>query len=220
MKNIIILLTALVLLTTLALTGCSNQTTYTGNDVDLEKTFTYKDFTSVEISRTIEYHITQGNDYDVVASFPQNLSANLKISQTGQILKVTLKNGAYADAKFVIRITMPILTRLELSGTTVGEVTGFNSSNDFTLKMDGTNTCSLNGSVRHADMQIFGTNLVYAADFRTQTSDINMTGSSMATVNVIDTLNVNIKDLCTLKYIGNPKLGDIHIENSATIKQQ
>ncbi len=217
MKNAVILL-ALASLSALLLIGCSCQTTYTGSGATLEKTLTYRDFTSIEISRIFVYHIAQADHYSVVASLPENLTDNLRISQSGQKLAVTLKDGAYVDAEFEVTITMPALDRLVVSGTTVGDVTGFNSG-EFALKMVGTNICRLNGSARHATIQILGVSQLDASGFQTQTADVNMSGSTIATVNAVGILNAHIKGLSTLKYIGNPTMGDIRVGNLATIRQ-
>ncbi len=219
MKNVM-LLAALASLGALLLIGCSDQNTYTGNGATLNKTFAYREFSSVEISGTVEYRVTQANNYGIEASLPENLTDNLRVSQSGQKLVVTLKQGEYVNAKYRISIAMPVLDRLEVSGTTTGAVTGFNSTGEFSLKMEGTNICSLNGSARHATVEILGTSLVDAAKFQTQTADVNMSGCSTATVNNLGTLNAHIKDLSTLNYIGNPTLADIRVENSAAIKRQ
>ncbi len=215
-----LLLTALGLLSVLLLIGCSNQATYTGNGATLEKAFAYRDFSTIEISGTVEYHIAHEDNYSVVASLPENLSNNLKISQSSQKLTIALKKGEYVNAKYRVNITMPVLDQLMVSGTTVGNVAGFNSSSEFALKMDGTNVCSLIGSARHATLQILGAGLANAADFQTQTADVSLSGCSSATVNNQGILNARIKDISTLNYIGDPTLADIRVQDSSSIKRQ
>ena len=131
-------------------------------------------------------------------------------------------------------ITMPKLVGANFSGASHGTITGFRSNSDFNLavsgasslssdieadnvEMDlsGASTVTLSGAARDVDVQASGASHLDLEDFAVESASVSLS----ATVNVKESLDrVNLSGASHLRYIGNPRIGDLNTSDASTIK--
>ena len=119
----------------IATAGCA---VITGSGNLETREFSNTDFTRLEIGYAFEAEIHQDDIFMVKITLDDNLYQYLNISQSGDTLKITMKPG-YVFAKVTQRavITLPALERLELSGASQADVSGFVSQDSLDFEISG-----------------------------------------------------------------------------------
>ncbi len=83
----------------------------------LTKKYDMKDFTGINVSVACSIEITQNTDYSVDVDLPENIAEHLNIQVQEEQLDIFLSPGVHLDSgEIMIRISMPELTSLKLSG--------------------------------------------------------------------------------------------------------
>ncbi|MBI2852867.1 MAG: DUF2807 domain-containing protein [Chloroflexi bacterium] len=120
-------------------------------------------FTGVEIDGPFEATLTQSDAFSVTISVQADFRDYASVVREGEILKISLKprhpftNFPVGTSTFKIKITMPALAYLNLSGATKGTISGFKSTGDFRLDISGASTLAMEDiEVGNADFQASG----------------------------------------------------------------
>jgi hypothetical protein len=198
MKRILTLV-ILLGLAGLLVTGCS----LVGSGPIENKDLNLTDFTEIEISHDYEYDITQAESFSVEASIHQNLLDHLDIYKSGQTLKVRLKSGNIANSGARVKITLPALERLNVSGAARGNVSGFKSSRDFALELSGASQSNINIEAGKTKIDISGASrangVLKTADIRlvvTGASNCEFSGTTAAAkIEISGASHATLRDL-------------------------
>ncbi len=173
-----ILLTVIALIGVVGLlaTGC-----IVGSGPMVDKDYQLTGFNRIEVSHDFQYDITRADTYKVAVSIHQNLVDHLDVGVSGQTLRVGLKPDAVANSDAKVTITLPSLTMLEVSGAAKGTVSGFSSTDSFTLQVSGAGQSNLDMQAGTTNIEVSGASRVEgslkAADTR-----IVVTGASRCTL--------------------------------------
>jgi len=135
MKKIFMFYAVTLILIATLLTGCSAIFHTSGSSQLIEKTFDFKDFNSVSISGAIQYDVEQADTYSVVVSLHEDMLERLDIRQTGNTLFIGMKYVPFSTPNVKITISMPQLSRLEVSGACDGKAAGFDSNNALDIRL-------------------------------------------------------------------------------------
>ena len=143
-KFVISAILAVMLVTSISLSGCVLGKVITGSKNLVTEEFDFSDFTRVEVGSAFEVEITQSSSYSVSITADDNLFDFVQVSTDGKTLKIRLKSGYnYLSTTTRAKITMPELYGLGLSGAAKGVVIGFNSSGDFELGLSGASSLNM-----------------------------------------------------------------------------
>lgn len=227
MKNVIINkagLTALAFgcLMVLSSAGCINgQTT--------RETRTVPAFSGVALTMSADVFITQGSQQKVEVEASKNVMDIIKTEIDGNTLKLTTKEGRWKDiGKVSIYITMPVISKLIISGsgsmhceTNVKSedieivISGSGSvsvpkleSPDISVTITGSGNVSLGGNNSQGELEtlITGSGDFNGEELQVAKGDIRITGSGSARVNVLKELETNITGSGSVLYKGNPMI--------------
>ena len=107
------------------------------------------DITSVKVEGTFEVEITRSDSFSITISADENFYDYVAVSKEGETLRIYL-NPRHTFTDFTLqartleaKITMPALHGLQLSGASKGTVSGFKSSDDFSLDISGASSVDL-----------------------------------------------------------------------------
>lgn len=185
--------------------------TGSGNLVTIDKSFS--DFTVVDASWGFEVTITKSDTYDVSITIDDNLVDYLEVSKSGNTLRIGLKPVTYDRVTQIVNIQMPLLHELQLSRGSRGFVEGFYVppyySGEFILGLSGGCYAKMEGSANKISVEASGGSLLDLTDFPVHNADVELSGGSVATINLDGRLDANLRGGSLLFYIGEPTLGDI-----------
>jgi len=134
-KCVVSVMLVAVLVVAGSLAGCYGSVTGSGN-LDTEERY-FGGFTRVKVSGAFEVEIIQSSGYNVSVTADDNLLKYVKVSQSGETLKIGVSTGDYNFTALEASVSMPDLYGLNLSGATDGIVRGFNLPNDFSVELSG-----------------------------------------------------------------------------------
>jgi hypothetical protein len=177
MKKLILSLTALLCLAALSLAGCTSAGYIVATGQVTDKTYDIQDFSGVEISNSFEYTVRQSDTYSVVISTHENIIAYLDIFKSGNTLVVRLKPGSFTHSDLKAVITLPDLQKIEVSGASKGTVSGFQSANNFELKVSGASQLDMDLETGPASLDISGASKV-TGSLKARDTRMVVTGAS------------------------------------------
>ncbi len=180
MRKAIIPIILVAVLAAALLLGC--ETAGLGNVVSEEKDFT--DFTHVDVGSAFEVEITRSDSFSIIISADESLFDYVEVSKVGETLKIYLKpRHIFTDFTLEAKplraeITMPALYGLQLSGASKGTITGFKSSEDFSLGVSGASSLEiLDIEVGDAEFEVSGASRV-SGNMSADDAEFEVSGAS------------------------------------------
>ena len=219
--------------------GCWIPITGSGNI--FTEVYHFTGFTEVEVQDGFQLELIQSSAFSIKITADDNVHEYVNIEKEGNSLSISLLNDLFGcnSCTTIAEVTMPDLTKLELSGGSQANISGFNTSNNLSLELSGGS--QLNGDITFntADFNLSGgsqINLEGAGDtliidgsggsqldlelLPIDNIDIALSGGGKADINVISTLSVNLSGGSQVNYIGQPTLGDIDLSGGSTISSK
>ena len=233
------LIMILGLMIVVLLSGCVPTTlTGSGNVVTQEESIT--GFDKVDISHSFDVDISQGESFNVVIRVDDNLVEHLQVVKQGSTLKIGLKpNRDYTirNATMEAEVTMPELTRLDLSGASHATITGFESkkgfvvdlssasslhgdieTGDISIDLSSSSEMTLTGSGGDVTIDISSSSELDLSEFPVVNARVEASSASTATVNASGRLDVDASSASNVYYLGNPTMGDIDTSSESSVE--
>ncbi len=215
--------------------GGHGRTAGSGHVVTEQREFT--DFTALDLENIFDTEVVQSDSFSVTITADDNLQERVKVSKDGEILKLRLERRRFHHITLKAKITMPVLSGLDLDGLSRVTVTGFKSSQD--LHLDLSEASSLTGDIEAGDVVIevsdasavtlagsastltldaSGRSRVNLADFTVNEASVELSGFSLATVSASERLDpVDLSGDSRLEYLGDPTFGEIDTSGDSAI---
>lgn len=240
MKNLTITI-ALFIAIILTATSCAkDRMLVKGQGPDVKITRDIKNFTGVSLCISADVEIYQDSVFKVELNGQQNILDVIETKVSGENLNISLKNFTTLRThnKIVIRIYMPSLKNLDVSGS--GKIIGMTDLNTTDLKanVSGSGDINLNGIITNsltanvsgsgniifygnnscakADYTVSGSGNINAEWFRVDTVNADVSGSGEMKIYAVKQLNANISGSGRIWYRGNPST-DIKISGSGKV---
>lgn len=176
--SIIVAVLLAAFLTSGLLAGCVGSVVKGSGNLATQE-FNFTDFDRVEVGYAFEVEITQSSSYSVSITADDNLFDYILVSNQGTTLKIHLEPALhYAFTKLQVKITMPQLYGLTLSGATRGTVSGFSSTDNIDIEVSGASSLDLvEMSAGDVKINISGASKV-TGDIAAGDADFTVSGAS------------------------------------------
>ena len=197
-----------------------------GNGKIKTQSFSRSNFDSVSVGGDWRVDIRQSDTFSVTIDTDEDLFSYLDIYVDDGTLYIGFQRGYSIDrAHCRALITMPVLTKLTMTGSITGTVSSFNmpgytmsiavagsgdvaahniTAKNLKLKISGSGSFEATGKAQNLEGDISGSGDVKAVGLKTQNADISISGSGSAKVWVTDFLAVHISGSGSIGYKGNP----------------
>lgn len=200
-----------------------------------------KDFTRVEICTTFDFEIIKADTFSVQLDADEGFMKNINVEQVGD--KLSIDHSHHVSWMFMltqprVKITMPVIKELRLTGAVAGEVSGFKSSEDFRLEMEGASKVTINlqagktefyirgactvdakGSAENLIIDVNGACHLDMKDFAVKNAAVRLNGASNCTVKINGRLDARLSGVSTLLLAGEPTMGDIRSTGMAKLSK-
>jgi len=201
--------------------GLGGSATISGSGNVVSQDFDLIDFDQVDISHAFNVGITPDESYSVIVRVDDNLVEYLQVVKQGNTLKIGLKpNFGYTVRNTTLNaeVTMPVLTRLEASGSSDITASGFDSDQAFQVRLSGASSAVLSGSAGEVTVDASGSSDADLGEFPVGDARVDASGSSTVTVNVSGRLDVDASGSSDVFYLGNPTLGSIDTSGGSSVE--
>jgi hypothetical protein len=239
MKTIKLAAFTIFMVSLLLIVGCRGGG-LVGSGNTVTRTFDYDDFTTLQVHHGFYVDVTKSDEFSIEIIIDDNLLEYLEVDKSGSTLKVRLqKPPEYRNVTLEANITMPDVSKLDLSGGSHTEITGFNLSHDLTIELSEGSHLDGNISATNVDMEVSGGShleLAGSADnlavvgsggshltmgsFPANDATVKIIGGSEATINVNGTLDVEVSGGSRVVYDGEPAIGDVNLSGGSTFKKK
>ena len=170
------------------------------------------DFSKLDISGGFKIHLKQDSSLTVTVNADDNLMKYIHVNSEGDKLRIYSKKNICGSGELELNIGVKNLEVIKASGginlATDGKLNSqidmdLNAANLFT-EGSGSTDMTLRGQAASHKIEFAGSGKVKAGDFVVGSYDIETTGASECTINVLKDLNVNTTGAADIKYRGNP----------------
>jgi len=174
MKKVIVAVLVVILLTSGLLVSCGG-VRVTGSGNLKTETFEFSDFTEVKVESGLQVELTKSSTFGVEITADDNVLEHIEVKKSGDTLVIRPKwNTAFRSVTLSAKVTMPDLYKLELSGGSEADITGFNSSHGLSVSLSGGSHMTGDITSGDADFNLSGGSHVTLSG---STGDLDVDGS-------------------------------------------
>ena len=161
-------------------------------------------FMEIEASGAINLEIVAQKDFSVEVEADDNLLQYIKTEISGDTLKVFTKDRISPRNKLVVKISMPELTALDVSGASGATVSNV-KTDSLKLEASGASKIKIDGEANSLESEASGASTIDAEGLKVENADVEANGASNTTVSATNELKANASGASTIYYTGEPK---------------
>lgn len=196
----------LILTLSLTLTSCSLDVVIASDDIITEERIV-SSFDEIAVSSDMEVIIKQGPTQSVKVTTSNNLQSKVTTRVSNRKLTARLTGNIKRLDVLRLEITIPTITRLELSADSFGTLSGFENLDTFRLNVSSDSSITIvSGSAKSVDIDASSDAKVEAFDFKTNTCNVNCSSDASISITCLDALSGSVSSDGVLFYKGNPTL--------------
>jgi hypothetical protein len=161
-------------------------------------------FREIEAGGAVNLEVDAGNEFSVTVEADDNLLQYIKTEVNGNSLKIYSEGKISPTAKLNVKISMPALEGLDISGASDAKVVNV-KADSFELKASGASEITINGEANDLKAEASGASEINAENLRAENATVDASGASSAIVSANDTLDVEASGASKIYYTGEPK---------------
>jgi len=161
-------------------------------------------FSKIEASSAVTLDITAQKDFGVSVKADDNLLEHIKTEVDGDTLKIFPKGGVSTKNKISIKISMPELTGLDVSGASTAVVSNV-STDKLDLTASGASKIKIQGRANELNADASGASRIDAENLAVENADVKAIGASDSTISTANELNADASGASSIYYTGEPK---------------
>ncbi len=206
-------------------TGCSwsritNFGGIQGSGTAKTETRSIAGFNKVEAGGAVNVQITAAQkDFAVSVEADDNLLQSIKTEVSDDTLKIYSEDGISTKTLINVKISMPEIIALELSGASSGNVAGVNTDL-IQLKISGASKVIIDGEVIRLTADASGASKIEAENLKAEDVFIDVSGASGATILATEELHANASGASKIFYVGEPKRIKQDVSGASSINKK
>jgi len=176
-------------------------------------------FTKIDASNAVNVEVAVGSSFAVEVQADDNLLANIKTEVSGDTLKIYSEDRISSKTRINVKISMPTIEGLEISGASSANVAGV-KANSLELKASGASKIKIDGEAKTLEADASGASSIDAEKLKVEDADVEASGASNATVSAVNDLDLNASGASKISYLGEPKNIKQDSSGASSIKQK
>jgi hypothetical protein len=189
---------------------CTYHSSTKGSENIVSKTYDFKDFDALEISRSFDVRIIPSDTYKVVMSYNDNMASYVEVQQYNRTLRLSVKPGGFRNFDPSATLHLPHIKKIRASGAsdiTMEEYRGtdldlnFSGATKFTAKLlqldqlkmiaSGATHIDIEGTVQNGNIYLSGASR-FKGEQLTVSQDLSLNGSGASRINLIANGNIDL----------------------------
>ncbi|MGI8555478.1 MAG: head GIN domain-containing protein [Pyrinomonadaceae bacterium] len=176
-------------------------------------------FNEIEAGGAVNTEITVGQDFSVIVETDDNLLQNIKTDISGDTLKIYSEGRISPKTKINIKISMPTLTKIDLSGVSTAIATNL-KGDSLELKASGAARIKIDGETKDLSAEASGASKIIAENLKTENADVDASGASTITVSPSGDLKADASGASSVYYTGEPKNIEKDSSGASSVKKK
>ncbi|MEJ7860266.1 MAG: head GIN domain-containing protein [Pyrinomonadaceae bacterium] len=161
-------------------------------------------FNKVDASGALNVELTVQKDFSVVIEADDNLLQYIKTEVRGDTLKIYTDGKISMQNKASIKISMPEVKGLSISGASTASVSNV-KADALDLDASGASKITIDGEAKDLTAEASGASEINAEKLRVENADVEATGASSATISAANELKADASGASSIYYTGEPK---------------
>ena len=161
-------------------------------------------FKRVDAGGALNVEIDANKDFSVSVEADDNLLQNIKTEVSGDTLKIYSDGKISPSAKLNVKISMPSIEGLNLSGASDGKITNVRADS-LELKASGASEVTISGETKKFEADASGASEIDAENLKVEDGKVEASGASSASVSVTNNLEADASGASSISYTGEPK---------------
>ncbi len=176
-------------------------------------------FKEVKAENAVNLEITVQKDFALTIEADDNLLEQIKTEVSGNTLKISTKDSISAKNKIKIKISMPELTDLDISGASTANISAA-KTDSIKLNASGASKIKIDGEVKSLDATANGASGIDAENLKVENTKANSSGASNMTVSPTGELDAEASGASSVIYTTEPKNIKQNASGASTIKKK
>ena len=176
-------------------------------------------FTKINAGGAVTLQIDAQKEFSVEVQADDNLLSFIKTEVSGDTLKISVKDKISSKSKILVKISMPAITSLDVSGAS-GAVVSNVKADSIELEASGASKIKINGETSDLKIESTGASGVDAEGLAAGNAKVSAGGASNATVSVSNNLIADAFGASSIYYTGDPKNVEPKSSGASSIKQK
>lgn len=165
-------------------------------------------FTRIEIKGAIELELTAGEDFSVTITAEDYPIADVTTEVDGDKLIIDMEEQdrfmGWDDADVDVRITMPTLRELEVTGAVDGEFDNIDSE-ELMIDIRGAADVEFEGTCGTLTLDVRGAGDIDADKLRCKDVEVDVKGAGSASVFASESVDARVAGVASISIYGDPK---------------
>ncbi|MDQ3179093.1 MAG: DUF2807 domain-containing protein [Acidobacteriota bacterium] len=176
-------------------------------------------FKEVEAGGAITLEIVAQKDFSVEVNADDNLLALIKTEVSGNTLKIYSEGRISSKTKMLVKISMPELNSLDVSGASGATVANV-KTDLLKLQASGASKIKIDGEAASLESDASGASGIDAEGLKVVNADVQASGASNTTVSAITELKADSSGASTIYYTGEPKSVSPKTSGASSVKKK
>jgi hypothetical protein len=177
-------------------------------------------FTGVEAGGAVDITITAQKEFGVEVEADDNIIELVKTNVVDGILHIeTDDRYSFSDATVRVRVTLPDLTLVDISGASTATASELKADN-LTVEVSGASKVTVEGTSHKLHGEVSGASSLVAEKLPAERVTIEASGASKGYVTATQSLTAEASGASTIYYSGNPKSLDKETSGASSIKRR
>ena len=206
---------------------------------DRTQSYDYKDFHKVSVGYGMRVDISQSDNYSIEVNADERDFEYLKVKKDGNEVEFYINRNSYHKrGDIYIKITMPELTSIDLSGGSIGNMSmdvssesfegdlsggailkGSLKCSDIEFDLSGGAQLTLDGYSKNATIDGSGGAVFHLKDFKVKNADISLSGGSIVSINMNGKLTASQSGGSQITYYGNADIVSTSFSGGSGIRK-
>jgi hypothetical protein len=162
------------------------------------------EFSAIQTSGAVNVEVIVQKDYSVTVEADDNLLEHIKTETDGDTLKIYSEGNISPKSKITVKISMPEINSLGVSGASTVLVSNVNSDS-IKLKASGASKIKIDGTVKTLESEASGASKIDAENLKAENVDVEANGASSTIVAASNEVHAEASGASNISYTGDAK---------------
>lgn len=173
-------------------------------------------FKAIETGGAFDVQIVCQKSQSFELEGDDNLLPLIESDVADGVLHVDMKQNYHSRKLIALRIAIPDLSRITVSGAGTVNITGVKNEN-LVIQTAGAAKIQASGETKSIEIRHSGAGLIDAHELHSAKADVTLSGAGQAEVYATDQLDVNISGVGRVVYSGHPKVINKNVSGIGTV---
>jgi hypothetical protein len=176
-------------------------------------------FEGIKAGGAINLEVSVQKDFKVEVEADDNLLEYIKTETSGNTLKIYTEGRFSTKSRINVRISMPEIKELEISGASNAIISNV-KSDSLIVESNGASKIKIDGEAKNLVLEVSGASKVEAEELKVERIDVDANGASKVTVSPTSELKADASGASTIYYTGDPKNVESKTSGASSVKRK